>query len=351
MRSGSFAVIRWGDVGGAGSNPGGNFVQREIERGIAAVCALLFLSVSVAHAVQKSPWLSAREAKFAAWQAMPHSTTSSELWDFPAAPRVVVIRAGAFLMGGPRSEPGSLESERPQHRVRLLSFAAGKYEVTRGEFAFFVSQTGYDAKTGGCSGYTGRASFEMRPDFNWETPGFPQTDEHPVVCVSWTDAQAYVQWLRRETGKPYRLFSESEWEYAARGAAETEFWWGKDVDAACSFANTADISAKRIFPHWGVTNCDDRYVFTSPVGSFRANSAGLHDMGGNVWEWVADCWTRTYSQAPGDGAAQTRGNCNQHVMRGGAWNDRPRGLRLAYRTKSPVTARAAGIGFRVARDM
>jgi formylglycine-generating enzyme required for sulfatase activity len=245
----------------------------------------------------------------------------------------------------------SFEAERPQHPVAFrYPFAVGKYDVTRGEFAAFVAETGYDPAKEGCQGLSG-TGFQQSAKYSWRNPGFPQTDDHPVVCVSWNDAQAYLQWLGRKTGKSWHLLSEAEWEYSARAGTKTPYWWGASVDTGCVFANMADISAKTAFPFWGVTGCDDRHVYTSPVGFYAPNPAGLYDISGNVWQWLGDCWTRDYSHAPENGATQLAGRCNVHVIRGGAWNDRPRGIRLAYRAKGRSEVRAAGIGFRVARTI
>ena len=252
------------------------------------------------------------------------------------------------MMGAAKSESESFDSERPRHRVVIsYPFAAGKYHVTRGEFAQFVAETNYNAMDAGCLGYTG-SGFENKPKYNWKNPGFQQTETHPVVCVNWQDAQAYIGWLNHKTGKRYRLLSESEWEYAARAGATTTYWWGVELETGCSAANLADKTAKHEFPNWGIANCSDGYVFTSPVGSFAANPAGLYDITGNAWQWLGDCWNHHYLHAPADGAASRSGRCGVRVLRGGAWNDRPRGVRVAYRARAAVVSRSAGIGFRIA---
>jgi formylglycine-generating enzyme required for sulfatase activity len=355
---------------------------------VACVVLIVFAAPS-ALAQAKSDWLNKREAQFTLWQAA-HADANAEvedfkartalalrtraqsaslasivavppvhrdigehleLWDGPVAPKLVVISPGEFMMGAPKSETESLDHERPQHRVVIsYSFAVGKYHVTRGEFAQFVTETKYNAKESGCLGYTG-GGFENKPQYHWENPGFPQADNHPVVCVNWRDANAYVVWLRHKTGKRYRLLSEAEWEYAARAGTTTTYWWGGNLEAGCSSANIADKSAKPEFPEWGIANCSDGYVFTSPVGSFGANPAGLYDMTGNAWQWLSDCWNHHYLHAPANGAAWQSGLCGVRVLRGDAWNDKPRGLRSAYRARSTLTARSAGIGFRVARDL
>lgn len=340
--------------------------MRKTVGGVIVAASILFLFPTVhALAGPKSDWVVQREQKFTQWRARRAATETAsgrisvsltgrhrtEIWDDPVAPRLIVLPAGDFVMGAPRSEPGSLDAERPQHRVRIgYSLAVGKFDVTRGEFAEFVAEAKYHTGRDGCVGFTGK-SFETNNAYNWKNPGFPQTDDHPVVCVSWQDANAYATWLSRKTGKPYRLLSEAEWEYAARGGRRTPYWWGKRIETGCAFANMADLRAKRVFPWWGVSNCDDRYVFTSPVGAYAPNPAGLYDISGNAWQWVLDCWNRDYAHAPANGAAWQAGNCTQHIIRGGAWNDRPRGVRLAYRAKAHADVRGAGIGFRIARAL
>ena len=155
------------------------------------------------------------------------------------------------------------------------------------------------------------------------------------------------------TGKPYRLLTEAEWEYAARAGATTARYWGDDGNMACGYANGADLTAKAQVPiagNWANANCDDRAAYTAPVGSYRANAFGLHDMLGNVGEWTQDCWNGNYSGAPTDGSAWAAGDCALRAVRGGSWDDAPQGLRAAYRVGSPTIIRVYGRGFRVARD-
>ena len=167
---------------------------------------------------------------------------------------------------------------------------------------------------------TDSGKWEKQADHHWRNPGFIQTDQHPVVCVSWRNAQAYVKWLSRETGKTYRLLSEAEWEYVARGGTKTSRYWGEDVVGQCRHANGLDRSAKNRYPKWKAVECDDGAVHTSAVGQYKANGFGLHDVSGNVWEWVADCWNGHYNGAPADGSAWTSGHCDRRVVRGGSWD-------------------------------
>jgi formylglycine-generating enzyme required for sulfatase activity len=232
--------------------------------------------------------------------------------------------------------------------VAVKAFAAGKFEVTRGQYRAFAEATGRTSD--GCFVWRG-AGFEQDPARDWRNPGYAQDDSHPVVCVSWDDANAYARWLSDKTGRRYRLLSEAEWEYAARGGTTGTRYWGENRDVACEYANGADVSTRARVPgtsDWPVAQCDDRYGYTAPAGSYRANPFGLHDMLGNVWEWTQDCWNADYAGAPADAAAWSTGDCALRVVRGGSWEDAPVGLRAAYRVGSPTVIRVYIRGFRVA---
>ena len=288
--------------------------------------------------------------------------------DCDACPEMVVIPAGAFQMGSRRDDDEADDDERPRHRVSVEPFALGRYEVTRAEYAAFVTATGHHVP-GGCyvHGYTAVDnstdvwSIELSEDgtASWRSPGFAQGGDHPVVCVNWRDAQAFVEWLSRETGEQYRLPSEAEWEYAARAGTATRRWWGNEAGAQCEYGNGSDATYEqevlRRFRdvNWnGPVECTDGSAWTAPVGSFSPNDFGLHDVLGNVKEWVEDCWHETYARAPADGSAWTSGgNCVRRVLRGGSWGDGPRRLRSAYRTWSGRGRLEDRTGFRVSRTL
>ena len=217
--------------------------------------------------------------------------------DCPDCPEMVRIPSGNFLMGSPHSVTQAekvplkrAKRERPVHRVHIAAFALGRYEVTRRQYAAFVAASGY-RKPGGCKYWTGE-KFEIADDKDWRDPGYPQRDDHPAVCISWDDAKTYVAWLAARTGKPYRLPSEAEWEYAARANTGTPRFWGTDPASACTHANVFDLKGAEngAFPTMTPHNCNDGFLQTAPVGSFRANAFGLHDTAGNAWEWTEDCW-------------------------------------------------------------
>lgn len=277
--------------------------------------------------------------------------------DCADCPEMVVIPAGRFVMGvvpGEEAREGLSDQFRnrsqPQHGVDVKRFSAGKFEVTRGQYRLFAEATARSSD--GCFVWSG-TTFEKDQDKDWRNPGYAQDDTHPVACVSWDDASAYVGWLTQKTGKRYRLLTEAEWEYAARGGTTTARFWGDHGSTSCGYANGADLTTAAQVPgagNWAVASCSDRYAYTAPIGSYRANSFGLYDMLGNVEEWTQDCWNGDYSGAPTDGSASAAGDCSQRAVRGGSWDDAPAGLRAAYRVGSPTVIRVYRRGFRVARN-
>ncbi|RKZ85323.1 MAG: formylglycine-generating enzyme family protein [Candidatus Parabeggiatoa sp. nov. 1] len=248
-------------------------------------------------------------------------------------PEMNIIPEGSFQMGD--SQGGDLDTkEEPAHWVNLNSFAIGKYEVTVADFKPFIKDTGYKTqaeKSGECVGGVGDDSGR-----NWRNPRFEQSDNHPVICVSWQDANAYTHWLSQQTGKSYRLPSEAEWEYAARGDTTTQYWWGNKM--AVNLANCDDCGSE-----WEAKS-------TAPVGFFKPNPFGLYDTVGNVWEWVADPWHDNYQNAPSDSRIWKKGtkDNNHRVLRGGSWYHSSSSSRAVSRRSDFLTARSDDIGFRVA---
>lgn len=275
--------------------------------------------------------------------------------DCPECPEMVVLPAGEFEMGASVVEedreslsPEFRNRSAPRRLVKIRSFAAGRYEVTRQQFQVFAEATGH--RGDGCFVWAG-GEYRMDPGKSWRNPGYPQDGLHPVSCVSWEDAAAYVQWLSARTGKPYRLLSEAEWEYAARGGNAGTRFWGDDAGQTCSYGNGADLRALPLVAeagNWPSLQCDDGHAHTAPAGSFRANAYGLHDMLGNVAEWTADCWNVGYHEAPADGRAWMAGDCFLRAVRGGGWDEGAASLRSAYRVGSPAVIRVYSRGFRVA---
>jgi formylglycine-generating enzyme required for sulfatase activity len=246
-------------------------------------------------------------------------------------PEMIVVLKGSFMMGSPPSgkggagqetpvfKPGAgprFANEGPQHNLTIAkSFAASKYELTFAEWDACV--TG-----GGCSGYNPN-------DQGWGR------GQRPVINVSWDDAQQYVAWLSQVTGKPYRLLSEAEWEYAARAGTTTAYYWGDEIGKENANCN----------------GCGSQSEQTLPVGSFKPNAFGLYDMAGNVFQWVQDCNHDSYNGAPTDGSAWTSGDCNRHIVRGGSWYVDPQDVRSTARNGFSAGNRSNSVGFRLARTL
>ena len=242
---------------------------------------------------------------------------------------MIVVPAGTFQMGSNSGE----SDEKPVHLVSIRSVAVGKHEVTVGQFLECVRTNGcrepewrepgskYNAKTG-----SNREYRKLGKALSGKT--------HPIIGINWHDAKMYAVWLSAKTGNHYRLLTEAEWEYAARGGAKSEDLFGK-----------------------GSANCDgcgSRWdnKQPAPIGSFPANGFGLHDMLGNVWEWTQDCWNKSYNgNPPADGSAWTEGRCVFRVLRGGSWISDPTLVRAAARGWIKPTARLDAAGFRVARNV
>ena len=290
-------------------------------------------------------------------------TAGQTIKDCADCPEMVIIPAGSFEMGSPESEKDRWPdgSEGPVHKVSIdYTFALGKHELTRAEFARFVNASGYKSeaeRSQGCYAWAGKA-WAYDASKNWRNPGFDQADSHPVVCVSWNDAQAYLAWLNQKVpGKAFRLPSEAEWEYAARaGQGAKRFPWGDDQNYSqiCSFANSMDATGKAKVPGvtWTAASCSDGYAYTAPSGSFKPNAFGLYDMHGNAFEWVQDVYHENYQGAPADGSAWVSGGEQaRRVLRGGAWNSFPRGLRSAIRNHDAPDDRGNFTGLRIARTL
>ncbi len=272
--------------------------------------------------------------------------------DCADCPQVRVVPPGRFLMGAPQGEPGQSDNEGPVHMVTIARpFVAGVHPVTRGEFKQFVSDAGYDMGKSDCLGNV-RDLSGLYNDLDWKKPGFNQNDNHPVVCVNWNDAHAYVRWLSARTGKPYRLLSEAEYEYATRAGSSGPYWWGLDASAICAHANVLDQSQPAPWStRAAIHDCKDTFPFTNPVNDLPANAFGLQDMLGNVSALVEDCWHSNYEGAPADGRAWTRTDCSEPVVHGVSWGT-PKGMaRVANRAAVSPDYRNNTVGFRIARAL
>jgi sulfatase modifying factor 1 len=269
--------------------------------------------------------------------------------------KLVLIPKGKFQMGSPMGEEGRFPFEH-QHDVEITRpFYLGKYEATRGQFRKFIEANGNktEAEKDGAGGY-GFNKTENKfegpvPIYSWRNAGFDQTDEHPVVNVTWNDAQAFCNWLSSKEGKKYVLPTEAQWEYACRANTTTRYWSGDDAETLAAIANVPDAAVRKQFPDWITIQGNDGFVFTAPVGRFKANAFGLHDMHGNVWEWCQDCYDQDYYKTspvqdpPGPEEKATL----YRVMRGGSFGYPPRWCRSACRYWSDPAVRFSFVGFRV----
>lgn len=317
------------------------------------VLATLGVAASLA-GLGQAVWAIAREPGAAA--ALAPAGVFRDCLD---CPEMVAIPAGAFTMGTTEAQKAQLQAadfwdeerfadELPARDVTVPAFALARTEVTIAQFQAFIDATGY--RPSGVCWALREGEFGFLERSNWRHPGYEQRPDHPVVCVTWWDAQAYARWLNLRTGETYRLPTEAEWEYAARAGTQTHYFWGDDPNSGCPFMNGADQTAGRKFPNASVVGCDDGALYTAPVASYRPNPFGLSDMTGNVFEWVQDCYG-AYDPARADSAAVATGDCSFRVVRGGSWYYRPENLRSAYRNGIIPTLRDSLIGFRLARTV
>jgi formylglycine-generating enzyme required for sulfatase activity/uncharacterized membrane protein len=267
--------------------------------------------------------------------------------DCTDCPELVTIPAGSFSMGSGAGTPGADASESPSHVVVISSFSIGQDAVTRGQFSAFVTAANYQSdaeRLGGCIGLAGE-NWEFKPTVTWRRPGFAQDDDHPVVCVTWNDANAYVKWLSNTSHQKYRLPTEAEREYATRAGSTDAYWWGSA--ATLEQANFRDDGV-------GANNLNKRpsRMATVPVKQFVANPFGLYNVHGNVWEWVQDCQHNNYQSAPEDGTAWAS-NCvgKRRGARGGGWAGPAAGMRSAHRTWFEPDLPSYAGGFRVVREL
>jgi formylglycine-generating enzyme required for sulfatase activity len=313
--------------------------------------------------------------------------------------KLTLIPAGKFQMGSEESAEATAEfanktygvgsakadrftAEHPQHRVRITkAFYLGTYHVTRGQFRQFVAETHYKtdsekvekpgpthcvivgstvpvyttdaekAEQPGAWGWNSETKkYEFNEKYSWRNAGFEQTDEHPVVNVSWNDANAFCGWLSKKESKAYRLPTEAEWEYACRAGTTTRYYSGDDPETLAKIGNVADATYKANFPALKYTiKANDGYVFTAPVGKFKPNAFGLYDMHGNVWQWCADWYSAEYYAASPADDPTGPDSGDGRVRRGGSWYSGPFLARSAKRRGDSPEFQFIVIGFRVAR--
>jgi sulfatase modifying factor 1 len=237
----------------------------------------------------------------------------------------ISIKGGCYQMGD--SSGGGDPSERPVHEVCVTNFSIGKFEVTNAQYRKFKPQ--HD------SGSPQKSSLN--------------DDNQPVVNVSWEDAVMFAEWLSRKSGQTFRLPTETEWEYAARAGSSKSRFWGNNPEEACTYANVADRTAKKQRGKWTTFTCDDGYAVAAPVGSFKPNGYGLHDVLGNVWEWCQDTYnSEAYTKLPKDNPVY-EGSGEYRSMRGGGWSNGPRGTLSAHRVGLSPDFGHHALGFRLVK--
>lgn len=275
-------------------------------------------------------------------------------------PQLVVVPHGAFRMGAPASEADATDVERPSRNVRFdRGLAMSRTEVSVGEFRRFIAATGHRARSvrrGYSTAYDERSGNLVRRsgvDWSSDYAGKPASDNLPVVHVSAKDAGAYAEWLSAQTGQRYRLPSEAEFEYALRAGTQTRFSWGNGNPPVRSGNYTGGLDVSPSGRRWqnAFAGYGDGAWGPAPVGSYGPNRYGLHDLAGNVSEWVADCWHDSYRRAPGDGSAWVNPGCRIRVVRGGSWASSPAQTRSAWRLGSGADNTNARTGFRVVREI
>jgi formylglycine-generating enzyme required for sulfatase activity len=280
---------------------------------VAAFLMSVFLFSSLASASVPLP----DPVKLAAIPATQRALVEQLLSDIKPLP------AGVFQIGNDEAEN---DDEQPAVKVTLKSFGLTAKEITFAQYDVFAKATG-------------RA---LPDDQNWGR------GDRPVMNVSWEDARDFAKWLAEKSGLKWRLPSEAEWEYAALAGSNHSYSFGDDLAVFCTYGNVADASTKS---GWRNKKCGDNFSQTSPVGHFKANAWGLHDMHGNVWEWVQDCWQTSYRNMSETGAPNESGSCRERVQRGGSWFYGPEDARAGYRSSAPFADKGVQVGFRLALDL
>ncbi len=282
--------------------------------------------------------------------------------DCDACPEMVVIPSGSVFIGSYEEEIGRKKGERSRIKATIKkSFALAKTEVTLGQYRVFMEETKYKSNIAfykgeplvGCNYFDGK-SYGYVAEHDWENPGYPQREDDPVVCVSWSDADAYAKWLSKKTGRTYRVPSAVEFEYASRAGSSSPWYWGTNPEEACEYANIGDSAFADRFPSRASFPCTDGYVFTTKVGRFKPNNFGLHDMVGNAWEWTNDCFQNDLANAPIDGSSWTDNTdeaCTWRTPKGGSWISGIAWSRAAVRSRDGADYRSFMLGFRVASEV
>ncbi len=281
--------------------------------------------------------------------------------DCNECPEMVIIPKGKVNIGSYKEEIGRKKGERDRVLATIdKAFAMAKTEVTLAQYRVFMKETKYKSNIPyykgeplvGCNYFDGK-SYGYVAVHNWQNPGYPQRESDPVVCVSYTDAKAYADWLSSKTGRNYRVPSAVEFEYASRAGSSSPWYWGTDPSKACEYANIGDKTFAHKFPTRTSFPCTDGYVFTTKVGRFQPNNFGLYDMIGNAWEWTADCFKKDLTNIPVDGSTYigTEEECKARTPKGGSWISGISWSRAAVRSRDGTDYKSFMLGFRVAAEI
>jgi formylglycine-generating enzyme len=274
--------------------------------------------------------------------------------DCQNCPAMVVIPAGTAILGASANDPFRNPDELPERRVTIREpFAVSRYEITRDQYEAFVHATNRPVGGNCLTDRVKRGDWQLDANTTFRDPGFAQEGNHPIACVSWEEAQAYVAWLNTQTSGGYRLLTEVEWEYVARGGATENlvYPWGNDAAAGCPFANVFDQSMMTKYTGIDTTGykvfdpmpCADGLFNTAPVGSLQPNAFGVYDIIGNVAEWIEDCYSATRDRSDGP--------CERRSIKGGSWGSLAHNVRVAERIPYAPRHRDDSIGIRVARTL
>ncbi len=290
------------------------------------------------------------------------TSTRQGLRDCTRCPEMVIVPAGSAILGASAVDPFRNTDELPARTfVVPQPFAVSRYEITRDEYDTFVRATNRPVHGDCLTDRNHRGDWAIDADTTFRDPGFAQTGAHPVACVSWDEAQAFIAWLNAQTGGGYRLLTEVEWEYVARGGSSqhTVYPWGDEQADGCPFANGFDQTTMTTYEGMDTSgykvfdplSCADGWLNTAPVGSLAPNEFGLYDIIGNVAEWVADCYHATRDVLAEASTPIVTDGCSRRIVKGGSWGTLAHNLRIAERVPYSPTHRDDSVGLRVAKTL
>lgn len=285
-------------------------------------------------------------------QEQETEATAPSFSDCENCPQMVSLPTGKAMLGAEPYEANRKIADMDLHDVNVTqAFAIAQTETTLAQYRQFMDETDHEMATDGCNTWGRNRILGYVKAHTWDHAGIPQNEKHPVVCVSHVDATAYADWLSTKTGKPYRLLSSNEFEYAARAGTRGPWFWGSSNKDACEYANVGDAVFRRGWDLSPVFNCDDGYEHTAPVATYKPNAWGIYDLIGNAWEWTDDCLHRNRDNIPTDQSAwleEDGGECERRMARGGGWVSGTDWNRAAAQSADYAVYHSQLLGFRVA---